>query len=310
LQAVVTRRTLSRRIAAACVGGALLLICGIYIARTFRWREVATLLLGANLNWFLIGSSAAIVAFWLVRAFRWRFLLQGMQSEIGFVDLYLCSSVALSLSVFTPFQSGEALKIELLRKYGGVARFPGYGAFTLERAADLYAVIAMGIVALALPAATPALIALLLGILIFLPIAAYLILHNLRFAGRMGEFVAHLQSGIGTPSMLFVLLLSTFLSWAMVALGWQACLRSLSIGLDLAELLGLVSLVTLASVASFIPGGLGVAEAGAAEVLIGYGVSAPHAQSGALMLRAFSLLVILLGAIHWLLLHVTRKYPR
>ena len=304
------RRTIAlRRIAAGLIGGSVLLFCGFYIARSFQWREVFALLSGADLVWFLAGGGAAIVAFWIARALRWHLLLHAMQAEVRFVDLYLCSAVALSLSAFTPFQSGELLKVELLKKYSHVGRLPGYSAFLLERVADLYAVIAMGIVALAfrLGFLSNGLAVLLAMLLLALPVAAYLVLHRLRLKGRRGQVVAQIQSGVSSPAALCIALVLTFLGWAMIALAWQACILSLSIVLGFTDMLGLLSIVTLASILSFIPGGIGIAEAGVTEILIRDGISEPLAQAGALILRAWSFLIIAMGALHWLLLRLRFK---
>jgi uncharacterized protein (TIRG00374 family) len=99
----------------------------------------------------------------------------------------------------------------------------------------------------------------------------------------------------------------TFLGWAMIALAWQACLMSLSIVIGFIDMLGLLSLIALASVLSFIPGGLGIAETGITEMLISYGIDAPLAQAGALLLRALSFLIIAMGAFHWLLLRLSAE---
>jgi uncharacterized membrane protein YbhN (UPF0104 family) len=293
------------RLAVGGVAAVLLVASGVYIALTFQWREAARLLAGADAAWFFLGGGAAIISYWIVRALRWRILMGGMQVRTRFLDLYLCSSVALSLSVLTPLQSGEALKVELLRKYGGLERAPGYSAFLLERVADLYVVVAIGAVALLSSTLYCAL--LLVAVLIALPIVAYVALHRVRLPGRLGEFVSHLQGGVGTPWALALLLATTFLGWAIVAFGWHASLYSLAIRLDFAQTLGLLSVITLATIASFIPGGLGIAEAGTAEMLKRYGVDAPLAQAGALALRGFSLLVIVLGLAHFALLRARRR---
>jgi uncharacterized membrane protein YbhN (UPF0104 family) len=290
------------RAAVLGVGAIVLAASAAYIATSFQWRAALQLLARADLATFLVGSSAAILGYFMVRAFRWRYLMSGMQVKVGFLDLYLCSSVALSLSILTPLQSGEALKVELLRKYGGFGRLPGYSAFALERAADLYVVISIGAVALLAPSGSVAQALLLLGVFMALPVAAYLVLHRIRLSGRVGDFVRHLQQGVGDAPTLAVLLASTFLSWAIVALGWQACLASLSIVPGFTDMRGLLSVVCLASILSFLPGGLGIAEASTTEFLIRYGVQAAPAQAGALMLRGFSILVILLGSIHLLVL--------
>lgn len=273
-----------------------------YIASTFEWHAAFGVLRHADPVWFFLGGGYAIVAYWGVRALRWRYLMREMGVPASFLDLYLCSSVALSLSVFTPLQSGEALKVELLKRYGRVARLPGYGAFALERAADLYVVASIGIVVLASAAAPTAYTLAIAGLLIFAPVAGYMVLHNLRLPGRIGQFLTVLQSGVRTPSMVLVLLLSTCASWSLVALGWYACLMSISIHLGFFDMLALLAVVTLTSIASLIPGGLGVAEASVATSLIHLGVAAPLAQAGALCLRGYSLLVILLGVAHLLAL--------
>lgn len=303
------KRATLRRLATSVIAGVVLLVCSVYIARNFRWREVVALLSQADLVWFLVGGGAGVIGFWLMRTLRWHLLLRGMQGEMRLSDLYLCSAVALSLSVFTPFQSGELLKVELLKKYGHVGRLPGYSIFLLERVADLYAVIAIGLVALAIRLGSLSNVdaAWLSLLLLGLPIAAYVLLHRLRLPGRLGEVVGQIQGSVSTPTVLFVLLILTLLSWTMSALAWQACFLSLSIALGMAEMLGLLSIITLATVVSFIPGGIGIAEAGVTEMLINYGISVPLSQAGALILRALSFLIIVMGALHWLWLWLRMK---
>src|SRR5207245_1660490 len=107
-----------------------------------QWRDAGSLLANAKLVWFVAGGVSGSVAHWLIRAFRWRFLLRRMQVKVDLLDAYLCSGVALGLAVFTPGQSGEVLKVELLRRYHGVGRMAGYSALFVERIVDFYAVAA------------------------------------------------------------------------------------------------------------------------------------------------------------------------
>ncbi|HEX9431871.1 MAG TPA: lysylphosphatidylglycerol synthase transmembrane domain-containing protein [Burkholderiales bacterium] len=281
-----------KRIAALAIGTATLAASALYIAVTFQWRAALETLVTARPAWFLLGGSAAVLGYWMTRALRWSYLMRGMQSTPGFFDLYLCSSVALGLAVLTPLQSGEAFKVELLRKYAGGARLPGYSAFLIERTADLYVVAAMAAISLAAPILAIAVVVLPLGI--------FFALRRVRVGGRLGQFVAHLQGGVGSLWKLMVLLALTALGWIIVALGWQACLLSLSIRLDLLDVVGLVCIVTLASTLTFIPGGLGIADASAAALLIRHGVDLPLAQAGAILLRGFTPLVVALGIAHLL----------
>jgi uncharacterized membrane protein YbhN (UPF0104 family) len=293
-----------KSIAAKGVGALVLAACGAYVWRSFQWQEAFGLLSRADPAWFLAGGGAGIIAFWTIRALRWQFLLRAMRAEGRFVELYLCCAVALSFSVFTPLQSGELLKVELLKRYGRVARLPGYSALLLERAVDLYAIVAIGIVALAFRAGflSPGGTALAAVLLPALPVASYLLLHRLQPHGRLGQVVGLVQEGVRSPAALGMVLVLTFLGWAMVALAWQACFVSLSIALGIIDMLGLLSAITLASIISFVPGGIGIVEAGVAEILIGHGIDAPLAQAGALLLRALSFVTVGLGLLHWLVL--------
>jgi len=302
----------AKRVVTGCIGGTVLLACGVYIWRSFQWREVFELLSQTDLAWFFLGGGATIIAYWLVRAWRWRLLLGSRQSGIGFAVLYLCSSVALSLSIFTPFQSGEAFKVELLRKYGHVARLQGYSAFLLERVADLYAVIALGIFALAfrLGSLSYMEVVLVAAIFVAVPVLGYVLLHRLRLDGWIGDVVGELQGGISNPGALLLMLCLTFLSWAIIALGWHACLYSLSIDLPFVRVLGLVSVITLLTVLSLIPGGIGVSEAGIVELLMGMDISPTKAQAGALVVRCYGVFAVALGFGHLVFWKFRDALPR
>lgn len=163
-------------------------------------------------------------------------------------------------------------------------------------------VVAIGAVALASRFGSVSTVnAVLLGVLFAaLLVGAYLLLYNVRLHGRLGDAIDQIRDGVRTPGLLSVLLLLTLASWIIVALGWHACLRSLSISLSSAEILGLLSTITLAGLVSVIPGGLGIAEAGTAEYLVRAGVSPEVAQAGAIILRCFSIYAIGLGVAHLL----------
>ena len=89
----------AKRIAALAIGTAALAVSALYIAVTFQWRAALETLFTARPAWFLLGGSAAVLGYWMTRALRWSYLMRGMQSTPRFLDLYLCSSVALGLSV-------------------------------------------------------------------------------------------------------------------------------------------------------------------------------------------------------------------
>jgi uncharacterized membrane protein YbhN (UPF0104 family) len=62
--------------------------------------------------------------------------------------------------------------------------------------------------------------------------------------------------------------------------------------------MALTSVMALVGVLSPIPGALGVAEAGTAELLIRFGYHAALAQSGAVILRSYGAIAAVLGVLH------------
>lgn len=296
----MTGRFSPKRVAAVCFGAGIFVACAVYIARSFEWGESIALLVRADLAVFFLGGGATVIVYWLIRAFRWRFLLRGMRVEIGFLDLYLYSSVTLSLATVTPFQAGEVLKAELLKRSNKIGRSAGYGSFLIERLADLYVILVVGIVAVIVRfgSVPPVYLVLVVLILTALPIGGYLLLHKLPLRGSFGELLLRMRTGINSLQALLTTLMLTFAGWLAVAAGWQFCLQSLGISVSLTEILGLVSTVTFMVILSLVPGGLGVAEVGTVEFLARLGVSTSGAQAGALILRCYSLLVIGLGIVH------------
>jgi uncharacterized membrane protein YbhN (UPF0104 family) len=87
----------------------------------------------------------------------------------------------------------------------------------------------------------------------------------------------------------------------VIVLGWEICLRSISIKIGFYDSMILMSVMTVISILSFIPGGVGVSEAGIAELLIRTGHSSPASQAGALVIRFYGILMVLLGGIHFLI---------
>ena len=93
-----------------------------------------------NVPFLIVGGGASIVAYWVLRT------SEGGTSCFDSVSTPTrrhcwtstwCTAVSLSFAIVTPLQSGEMLKVELLKRYGIIRRFPGYGSFLVERALDM-----------------------------------------------------------------------------------------------------------------------------------------------------------------------------
>jgi uncharacterized membrane protein YbhN (UPF0104 family) len=295
------RSGLRSRVLAACFS--LILFVGSlwFIGRTFRWGELAPVLRDVNLTLLIVGGGASIVAYWILRTLRWHILLRRTDTHVPFLDLYMCTAVSLSFALFTPLQSGEMLKIELLKKYGMIRRLPGYGSFLVERALDLAILLTMACVSLLtivdiLPNRTYAYA--ILGCLVLVCVAGLIALAKLRLKGRPQQLMQTMRQCVGNVPTLVMVTAISCVSWASVAFSWQVFLYSGGIHLSLAQAVALMSIVALISILSLIPGGIGVSEVGTSQMLIHFGVAAAVAQAGSLVLRCYSLVAIGLGAGH------------
>jgi len=272
-----------------------------YIGRTFQWRELGQVLRDVNLTCLIVGGGASIVVYWMIRTLRWHILLRRTDTHVPLLDLHMCTAVSLSFALFTPLQSGEMLKIELLKKYGMIQRSPGYGSFLVERVLDLAALLTMACVSLLtslniLPNRTYAYY--FLGGLVLVCVAGLIALTKLRLKGRPQQLLAYMRQCMGDVPTLTLVMAITCVSWASVAFSWQVFLYSGGIHLGFAKTVALMSIVALISILSLIPGGLGISEAGSSQLLIHFGVAEAAAQAGSLVLRSYSLMAIALGIGH------------
>jgi uncharacterized membrane protein YbhN (UPF0104 family) len=213
----------------------------------------------------------------------------------------MCTAVALSFAIVTPLQSGEMLKIELLKKYGMIRRFPGYGSFLVERALDMAVLVGMACLSLLttvdiLPNRNYAYG--ILGCVAAACLAGLVVLPKLRLRGRPQQLVETMRQCVGNVPTLIVVTAITCVSWASVAFSWQVFLYSGGIDVSFAQAVALMSIVALISILSLIPGGIGVSEVGTSQMLIHFGFAAAVAQAGSLVLRCYSLVAIALGAGH------------
>jgi uncharacterized membrane protein YbhN (UPF0104 family) len=225
----------------------------------------------------------------------------------------MCTAVSLSFALFTPLQSGEMLKIELLKKYGMIRRFPGYGSFLVERALDLAVLLTMACVSLLtivdiLPNRTYAYG--ILGCLVLACVAGLIALAKVRLKGRPQQLMETMRQCVGNVPTLIMVTAITCVSWASVAFSWQVFLYSGGIHVSFAQAVALMSIVALISILSLIPGGIGVSEVGTSQMLMHFGFAAPVAQAGSLVLRCYSLVAIALGVGHlglWKLVRLRRS---
>lgn len=279
------------------------IFCLYQIFVSYDWQLIWGSLQKSNFYLLICGSIISIVTYWFFRALRWQLLLANQDTKISFWQIYLITAVSVGISTITPFQSGEALKVEYLKKYG-VDRFSGYGVFILERLLDLFVIVGLGILGISLGFDWQILqnyLYLFAGVLFFggllilfgifyLPIAKFQPLRNWLKERWQSKF-----------QVLSAFIL-TLLSWLAVIAGWHIALKSVSVEISFLQSITVVSLTTLLAILSFVPGAIGVSELSISSILVKMDVPNSLAQTGAISIRLYALMILLLILFHWLIL--------
>ena len=284
---------------------AMLLMVGsiYYIWSQFEWAQIVVVFRKADLRLFFAGSLITIIAYWSIRALRWSLLLKTVNAERGnFLHLYLCTACCLALSIITPAQSGEAFKVEMLRKVAGLQRIEGYGCFAVERALDLLCIMQLAMVAMIFGIGRGLGLSLSLMAFLFILLCVAMVAAA-WLATRVGPWRIRIRAMLGTfvgsPVRLVLAWSLSMAGWLVVVAGWGVCIAAIGIWLSPLQLMFLTSAVTLLNVLSFVPGGLGVAEVSTVVALAHFGVSDALAQAGAIILRSYGLVIIFCGVIHF-----------
>lgn len=304
------KKFMTRKYLMLLISGIILILCFRYILTSFQWLEIIKILKNAKLFWLLGAVPVSILIYWLLRTWRWLILLKNLNVHINFVELYLCNVCAMTLTIVTPLQSGEMLKVELLKSRGLIERFSGYSCFLVERVLDLFVLISL--------AALFTLTSFDFGISHSTIIAAWVILilililsvstvNKIKVKGKIGEFLAHLRAYTSNIQSLWPVLLLTFCSWSVVAIGWQICLYSISIDLGFQKSMALMSILTIINILSLVPGAIGISEVGIAEFLVHTNSGLASAQAGSLIIRFYGILIIFLGLVHFLLFKLLKN---
>lgn len=276
-----------------------------YLWSSFQWRDIGAAMAQVSLIRFLIGAVVTTIVYWALRAWRWQVLLEIMDGgSIRVLPLYMSTACSLAFALVTPFQSGEALKVELLRKHGGLGRFDGYASFAVERFLDLFVVVALALSGVLLDSRWGLNAGLLATVVLLMLAGAALLLFWAKRSSALSqplrEVLARFSRIAARPGRLAFATSLTAAAWLMVALGWAWCLTCTGIVLPPLQAVTLTTGMTLVNVLSFIPGAVGISEAGIAVALEHLGSATTQAQAGALLIRAYGLAAIALGAVHFM----------
>ncbi len=282
----VLRRTLLMAVAAACLA---------VVVWLFDWTSVWAALSRTRLGFFLSLAVPLALVSLLLRALRW---LQVQDATFGAKTLwlsFLANAVSSGIGSFTPLQMGEAIKLRWIRMEPDKKWPHAIPAFIVERLMDLSGLIGVALAGLAvhfgqLYLVLPAISMPLLTATLLIVIARSL---NYAASERWKPYidVAH------QPRRVFLAALTTIPIWISNTLLWWIAALAINVQLKLSHAFLLIGGATLASVASMVPGGLGVSELSSRGILLVLGYGQAEAEAVAVAVRLITALVLVLAAL-------------
>ncbi|MEQ5801234.1 lysylphosphatidylglycerol synthase transmembrane domain-containing protein [Halomonas sp. H10-9-1] len=263
------------------------------------WEEVVAAFVQIGLLGTLIALSLSLVNYGL-RFGRWQLYLSQLGHRVPWspsLRIYL-SGFALTT---TPGKAGEAFRGVLLKQRG--VPFPAtFAAFISERLSDLVAIVLLTLVGLAqYPQARGIVLAGVLGIGVVLAcLSSQTLLDRLhRWAsarqGKLMALVAHASEMLGgarrchRPGLLGVATVISVVAWGAEALAFYWMLGWLGADISLSFAIFVYALSMLAGALSFLPGGLGGAEAVMVSLLVLKGMTMPAAIAATVFIRLATL---------------------
>ncbi|MEO8213224.1 MAG: lysylphosphatidylglycerol synthase transmembrane domain-containing protein [Myxococcales bacterium] len=255
-------------------------------------REVGQAL--ARFYWPAALAAAALAAGnYGLRWVRWEFYLRRLKIRISTADSVLVFLAGFALTV-TPGKLGEAVKALLLRQSHGIPAARTAPIVIAERITDLIALLLLALVGvftfeldrrfLAAGAAAVAITLLVIGS----ETLSERILGTLERVKRLARFVPKLREFHAATALLLrpvPLLITTLLSagsWFLECLAFWLVVRGFpgaQLGVQAATFI--YAAMTVAGALSFLPGGLGLTEAGMLALLTTFGSGIPRGTAAA-----------------------------
>jgi len=277
--------------------------------RAFRWRMAALACLLAAGNY-------------LVRFLRWEYYLRVLGVRVAPRDSLSVFLAGFALTV-TPGKLGEAVKALLLRASHGVPAARTAPIVIAERVTDLVALLLLALAGVfsfevdrRFLVAAAALVA--AGVLIVsvdpLAEAGLALASRLpgvrRFAPKLAEFHRSTAMLLRPTPLLLATVLSTA-SWMLECLAfWVVVSGFPGARVELRAATFIYATMTVAGALSFLPGGLGVTEAGMLAMLVKFGVGLTRGSAAAatFVTRACTLWFAVALGVPALLLYARRKH--
>lgn len=211
----------------------------------------------ASFRWELFPLALAFTALnYLLRFWRWQRYLVRVDVRVPWGGSLAIFAAGLTMTI-TPAKLGELLKCALLHRRYDVPVRRSAPVVLAERVTDASGVVVLALVGGAGTRSWPLLVVAFVGVAAVVAVVRSPLLGRFAFFGEATEASRALLT---TPLLVAMTLLSA-VSWFCECLAAYVCVRGLGLGLSLPDTVVAFSLGSLAGAASFLPGGLGVAEA-------------------------------------------------
>lgn len=214
-----------------------------------------------------------------------------------FARLFAVSNVIFAIAAFTPAQIGDVLKLEYVRSTKPVARDQLLSIFAQEKLLDLCVLMGIFLVGLKLKGATvmeqfdiPAILTflILLGGIGIAGLLALTMSRRLRtLARRQRDFI--------DPGALPMAVPLTIAFWLAVIWGWKAVWTTHGLDFSYFHTAFAIAGSTLVSIASMIPGAIGVSEVSTAASLMLFGAGLDESLTASLLARGYMIAIVING---------------
>ncbi|WPP45351.1 lysylphosphatidylglycerol synthase transmembrane domain-containing protein [Pseudomonas sp. AN-1] len=263
------------------------------------WQDVCTAVVKVGAVGILIALLMSLLNYGL-RFLRWQLYLRVLGHPVPWRPSLRIYLAGFALTT-TPGKAGEALRGVLLKPWA-VPYPKSFAAFFSERLSDLFAVVLLTLFGLTLyPDARPLIavgIALVVGTLLLLSQRQLITWLERRTSMRPGKIMAlarHLLQILleaqrcHHPGTLSIAMLLSVIAWAAEALAFHWILLWMGTDIPLVFAVFVYALAMLGGALSFMPGGLGGAEAIMSALLIWKGMPAADAVAATVLIRVATL---------------------
>lgn len=263
------------------------------------WRDVSLAFVQIGIVGTIAALTMSLVNYGL-RFLRWQCYLDALGHSVPWrpgLRIYL-SGFALTT---TPGKAGEAFRAVLLLRHG-VPASRTIAAFISERLSDLVAILLLSLLGLAQfpQAQAPVFLAVVLLLLVFVGIShrgslTWLVRQGQGGVGRLRRLLAQIGQTLlsarrcHSPRLLALATLLSVLAWGAEALAFYWVLGWLGADVTLSFAVFVYAVSMLAGALSFLPGGLGSAEAAMLSLLLLAGMGMPDAIAATVFIRLATL---------------------